>query len=57
MTTQALIERMAELQLIEQEHKTARAEYEREIARLQLEHARQVFVTSKPPLPGSGLAS
>lgn len=40
MSTQALIERMAELQVREQEQKLKKAEYEAELARVQLEHAK-----------------
>jgi hypothetical protein len=58
MSAQALIERMAELQLKEQEQKLRRAEYEAELARLQLEHARSYFVQQAralglPPVDGS----
>ena len=59
MTTQTLIERLAELQLREQEHKTRAAEYDAECARLRLEYTRRMLAlppVNVPPTP-AGMSS
>lgn len=57
MSTQSIIERLAELQLREQENKTKAAEYECEAARIRLEYTRRVCASGGAPPTAASLPS